>query len=196
LFVRPPDPSSQETLLLKSGNIAIPDWSPDSRFIVYTEGWSSNPGGHDLWTLDTKTGSRTAFLKTSHDERAGRFSPNGRWVAYVSNRSGRFEVYARPFPVGTGEFPISRNGGRAPRWRGDGNEVFFLALDGTMMAAQVDTTTGFSAGIPERLFGTSLEAGGNPPYSVTRDGQRFLMPIRGAPAPIVVRLNWPARLAR
>jgi serine/threonine protein kinase len=195
LFVRPPDPSSQETLLLKSGNIAIPDWSPDSRFIVYTEGWSSNPGGHDLWTLDTRTGNPTEFLKTSHDERAGRFSPNGRWVAYMSNRSGRLEVYARPFPVGTGEFPISRNGGRAPRWRADGKEIFFLAPDSTMMAAQIDTTTGFSAGVPERLFATSLQAGGNPPYGVTKDGQRFLMPIPAPPAPIVVLLNWPARLA-
>jgi serine/threonine protein kinase/Tol biopolymer transport system component len=196
LFVRAPDPSGPNTLLLKSGNIAIPDWSHDGRFIVYTEGWGSNPDAHDLWTLSTTPGrSPTVFLKTRHDEGAGRFSPDDRWIAYRSNASGRSEVYVRPFPVRPGEFAISRDGGRAPRWRGDGKEIFFLSLDGTMMAAQINTTKGFAAGIPQKLFATPLGPGGNPPYSVTKDGQRFLMPIPGPPAPIVVLLNWHARLA-
>ena len=196
LFVRAPDPSSPGTLLLKSGNIVGPDWSHDGSFIVYTEGWNRNPDFQDLWTLNT-TGDRkpTIFLKTRHVEGAGHFSPDDRWIAYVSNASGRLEVYVRPFPVRPGEFTISRDGGRAPRWRGDGKEIFFLSPDGTMMAVQIDTTKEFAAGIPQKLFATPFLAGGNRPYIVTKDGQRFLMLIPGPPAPIVVLLNWPARVA-
>ena len=196
LFVRGADPSSPNTRLLKSGNIAMPDWSHDSRFIVYTEGWGSNPKAHDLWTVNM-TGDRrpTAFLDTRYDELAGRFSPDDRWIVYESDKSGRPEVYVRPFPVRPGEFAISRNGGKAPQWRRDGKEIFFLSLDGAMMAAQIDTTKGFTAGIPEKLFPTPLVLSGNAPYRVTKDGQRFLMPLSGPPVPIVVLLNWPARFA-
>ena len=193
LFVRASDPSGPKTLLLGSGNITIPDWSHDGRFIVYTEDSSSNS---DLWTLNTTADRNpTVFLKTRHNEGAGRFSPDDRWIAYRSNASGRSEVYVRPFPVRPGEFAISRDGGGAPRWRGDAKEIFFLSLDGTMMAAQIDTTKGFAAGIPQKLFATPFGPGGNPPYSVSNDGQRFLMPIPAPPAQIVVLVNWPARLA-
>jgi eukaryotic-like serine/threonine-protein kinase len=105
-----------------------------------------------------------------------------------------------PFPDGEGKYAISRDGGRAARWRGDGRELFFLAPDGAMMAAGIDASRGFRAGVPQRLFGTGLlSVETNHPYAVAGDGQRFLIPVMlDAPelAPITAVLNWPARLHR
>ncbi len=101
------------------------------------------------------------------------------------------------FPTRESVFPISREGGGAPRWRGDGKQLFFLSLDGTMMAADVDSTKGFTAAVPRRLFSTHLQPPANArPYAVTRDGTRFLIPRIGQGAPITVVLNWRARLSK
>ena len=123
------------------------------------------------------------------------FSPDGRWIAYDSNATGRQEVYVRPFPEGDAVFPISREGGGAPRWRGNGKQLFFLSLDGAMMAVDVDVTKGFTAGVPRELFSTHLQPPANArPYNVTGDGTRFLIPRIGQGSPITVVLNWRARL--
>ncbi len=143
LFVRPSNGSGQDELLVKSeGLVTAPDWSTDGRFLVYGEQAAAT--GYDLWTLPL-SGERTksVFLQTAYDEASGTFSPDGRWIAYESNASGRSQVYVRPFPVREGLFPISRDGGRAPRWRSDGTELFFLTPDGTLMAAGIDTTKHF-----------------------------------------------------
>ena len=110
----------------------------------------------DLWTLPL-AGDRkpAAFLETTYIEAGGAFSPDGQWIAYESNVSGRNEVYVRPFPVQPGQYPISRDGGWAPRWRGDGKELFFLSLDGTLMAAGIDTTRSF---VPAFLSGSSRQS--------------------------------------
>jgi Tol biopolymer transport system component len=194
LFVRPADASGQNTPLSKVGNITTPDWSHDGRFILYTED-ASGPG--DLWTL-SMAGDRAPIplVKTQHGNSAGAFSPDDRWVAFQSDVSGRLEVYVRPFPAQAGEFPISREGGGSPRWRGDGKELFYLALDGTMMAVSIDAANPFRAGTPKTLFPTSSICCGGRPYAVTNDGQRFLMAIPEPSAPIVALLNWPARLTK
>ena len=135
--------------------------------------------GYDLWTLPL-SGERTksVFLQTAYDEASGTFSPDGRWIAYESNASGRNQVYVRPFPVRDGQFPISRDGGRAPRWSGDGRELFFLTPDGMLMAAGIDTTKAFAATVPQPLFRTGLtNAGSFHPYAVAKDGRRFLIPV-------------------
>ena len=198
LFVRPSHGSDERQLLVQSDDalLTAPDWSPDDRFVVYTRmlmSWTDS----DLWTVPL-AGDRkpTIFLATPHIEAGGTFSPDGRWIAYESNVSGRNEIYVRPFPKQPGQFPVSRDGGWAPRWRRDGKELFFLSLDGTLMAAGIDTTRGFAPALPEHLFPTELRPGSFHPYAVTRDGQRFLIPREIPPAPITVVLNWPTLLAK
>jgi hypothetical protein len=116
-------------------------------------------------------------------------------MAYDSNASGREEVYMRSFPAGQHETPISRNGGWSPRWRADGKELFFLALDGTLRSAGIETRQDLHTSAPQPLFQTGIGLGNNHPFAVARDGQRFLMAV-GNPAglanSITVVLNWPA----
>jgi Tol biopolymer transport system component len=194
------DQTAADELLVKSEGLATaPDWSPDGRFLVYVEQVAAT--GYDLWTLSL-SGERTksVFLQTAYDEASGTFSPDGRWIAYESNASGRNQVYVRPFPVRDGQFPISRDGGRAPRWSANGKELFFLTPDGMLMAVGIDTTKAFTATVPQPLFRTGLtHAGSFHPYAVAKDGRRFLIPVPhetpGA-MPITVVLNWPATLGK
>ena len=129
--------------------------------------------------------------------REGYFSPNGRYIAFVSDESGRDEVYIQAMPPASFRTKISINGGVLPRWRADGKELFFVSPDSNMMSVNVNTDATFSAGIPRPLF----TAGGGPGlvegYAVRADGQQFLMPGRDAQAetwPITVVLNWWAEL--
>jgi len=152
----------------------------------------------DLWTVAASGDrNRKPWLNTSFNESGGEFSPDGWWVAYQSNESGRMEVSVRPFARRDDKFSISRDGGRYARWRGDGRELFFVRLDGKLMAADIDTTKGFAATVPKELFQTSLVPGANHPYAVSRDGQRFLIPVilnQPGATPLTVVVNWPARL--
>jgi eukaryotic-like serine/threonine-protein kinase len=136
------------------------------------------------------------FVQTPFAEDSPAFSPDDRWIAYNSNATGRFEVYVRSFPGSSGQFQISRNGGWAPRWRGDGKEIYFLALDGTMMAADVTLGKELQAGVPRALFQTQMLKGTDRhPYAVTKDGRRFLVRVpdpRQVAVPITVVLNWPS----
>ena len=163
--------------------------------VVYTK--ITPPTDSDLWVVPTAGDSKpAAFLATEYKEGAGVFSPDGRWIAYESNASGRNEVYVRPFPKQSGVSKISRDGGWSPRWRGDGKELFFLALDGSLMAAGIDPRTGSTATVPRRLFSTDLRPDSYRPYAVSKDGQRFLIPRETPPAPITVVLNWPTIVAK
>ena len=96
------------------------------------------------------------FLQSEFDEFLGQLSPDNHWMAFTSDRSGRREVYVRPFPQGEGKYTISIAGGDSPRWRGDGKELFFIGTDGRMMAVSVKTAVGatplFEAGAPTALF--------------------------------------------
>jgi hypothetical protein len=132
------------------------------------------------------------------NEDGGRFSPDGRWVAYVSDQSGLFEVYVRGFTsdfssgsasIG-GNVLVSRGGGTAPRWRGDGRELFYLAPDGKMMAVDVQPGQELKVGAPVTLFQTPAGAMAG---DVTADGKRFLLinPVGPSGAlPFTVVLNW------
>jgi hypothetical protein len=146
-------------------------------------------------------------LRTEFAERNGRFSPDGRWVAYDSNESGRYEIYVRPFSpeagAGVDKWPVSTGGGEQPRWRGDGKELFHLGPDRRMMAVEVRTAGGrFEAGIPKALFPTrvNLRPGlSTESYAVRADGQRFLIASEDDEAvsqPATVVLNWTAGLKR
>ena len=195
-FQRSADGSGNDVPLVTLERLVdSPDWSHDGRFIVFTGG--KRQASNDLWTLPM-VGDRkpTPFLETPFNEDSPAFSPDDRWVAYNSDASGRFEVYVRAFAGPGGQFQISRNGGWAPKWRGDGKELFFLALDGTMMAVDVTLGQGLQAGVPRALFPTQLLKGTDRhTYAVTRDGQRFLVRVpdqRQVAVPITLVLNWPA----
>jgi dipeptidyl aminopeptidase/acylaminoacyl peptidase len=145
-----------------------------------------------------EAGEAQNFAATDADESSGRFAPDGRFVAYVSNESGRSEVYVRSFPDGAGKWQVSSNGGAFPRWRRDGSELYYV--DGTtLMAVPVSPGQGFVAGTPQALFNTPLLASVVSPgtlYDVSADGQRFLpwasLQSLGEAPPIRVHVveNW------
>jgi hypothetical protein len=145
----------------------------------------------------------SVFLSTPFNEVQGRFSPNGRWMAYASDESGRFEVYVRPFPAASGQTLISIAGGMQPEWRRDGKELFYISTDGKLTAVPV-TTDGdmFTAGTPRALFDVDVPEPSAPypsDYAVTADGQRFFVntvvdqPTRPA---LTVILNWTAEIRK
>jgi len=190
-----------ETELVQSRNVGIvtpTDWSPDGRFLLYSD--YSMGTALDLSVLPRDGGKAVPFMRTPFVEDQGRFSSDGRWVAYVSNQSGAFEVYVRAFTSdfsggsagAGGSMLISRGGGTAPRWRRDGRELFYLAADGKMMAVAVKASASaeFTTGTPTPLFQT-------PPATivgdVAADGTRFLLvtPVgQTASTPFTVLLNW------
>ena len=188
----------EQTLLTSSIGKAPQDWSADGHWLLYYE---INPTtGRDLWALDMTSPDRTprVVANTAAEEVLAQFSPDGRWVAYQTNESGRFELVVQPFPGAGGKWQVSTSGGVAPRWRADGKELYFLAPDATMMAVPV-TAAGpsFEAGTPVALFPARIVGGGSlaanhPHYAVARDG-RFLIhqPVADAAvAPITLILNW------
>jgi hypothetical protein len=140
-------------------------------------------------------------VQTEFEEHGGQFSPDGKWIAYVSIQSGRYEVYVRPFAQRSGgEIRISSDGGDQVRWRPDGKELFYIARDGQLVAVPIrlgSNSETAETGPPVRLFRTRVGGwvGGiqGPQYVVSRDGERFLMNTHtGAvvTSPITVILNW------
>ncbi len=199
LYRKPASGGGMEELLFESPqNKAINDWSADGRFILFL---SNDPQktARDLWVLPM-TGDRKPypFLKTNFDEWRGRFSPDGRWVAYQSNESGRHEIYVRPFPGPGGQWQISTAGGISPTWSRNGAELYYVAPDAKLMAAPIHATgSTLEPGTPVALFQTRMVGGGSElsqgyQYDVSRDG-RFLINVtadEGNTSPITVILNW------
>ena len=111
------------------------------------------------------------------------------WVAYQSNASGRYEIVVRPFPNKDPARTLSRDGGKNPRWRGDGKELFFVSPVGRMMAVGFDPTSGVSQGVPQQLFPTQIRVGDHRPYAVDKNGQRFLLKVLPDPQLVVV-MDW------
>jgi Tol biopolymer transport system component len=186
-----------------AGAIRATDWSPDGQFLLYSEAVSASQGW-DLFALPRDDAKPVPFARTGFNEEQGRFSPNGRWVAYVSNQSGQSEVYVRRFAAdfssgsasAGGSVLVSAGGGTAPRWRGDGRELFYLAPDGKMMAVDVSASEDFNVGTPTSLFQTPS---GAVVGDVAADGKRFLIvaPVgASASVPFTVVLNWTAGLKK
>ena len=170
------------------------DWSRDGNYILYL-------GGIDLWSVTLPELKSSMFLKAASALRNGQFSPDGKWVAYASNETGKWEIYVTSFPEARGKWQISTAGGEQPRWRDDGKELFYLSSDGKIMAAPVTSGANFDAGMPIALF----QATPRQPvalqdffvYDVSRDGQRFLIntPVKQAETkPMSVVLNWAAKV--
>ena len=131
-----------EEVLLPPGPVAVlaADWSPDGKFLLYDR--LGPETGVDLWVVPLRGGKPFPAIQTESDERDGQFSPDGKWIAYQSNRSGRFEVYLQPFPGPGAPVQVSKNGGAQVRWRQDGRELFYIGLDGRLMAVPIQLSCG------------------------------------------------------
>jgi Tol biopolymer transport system component len=194
--------AGQEETLYKSPLAKLPsDWSADGRFLLCS---TVDPKTrYDLWVLSIAGGHKwEVFLQTPANESRAMFSPNGRWVVYESDESGKKEIYVQSFPASGAKWQISVSGGSQPRWRRDGKELFYLG-DRKVTAVDVNTEAPiFAHGTPRALFETRISKGEDRPdnqYSVTSDGQRFLVNTvaeEGAFTPISVVLNWTAGLKK
>jgi eukaryotic-like serine/threonine-protein kinase len=200
LYQKSADGVGNEGILLQEkGTQRVFSWSRDGRFVLYGHGENPNAPA-DLWVLPV-AGDEKPFplIETPRfREHHGRFSPDGRWVAYVSNESGRDEIYVVPFPRADGRWQVSTSGGSWPRWRGDGRELFYVAADGNVMAVPVNArSAGFLNDPPARLFQLNPQLLGSIAYlyDVSDDGTRFLVNRSTGtmtPAPLTVVINWSA----
>jgi hypothetical protein len=196
IYAKNADGSGTEELLLKGEGSEFPDdWSLDGRFLLYE---TMSP--RDLWALPL-AGDRKPIpvAQGEFNEMQGRFSPDGKWVAFSSNETGRYEVYAQPFPPTGAKWQVSTNGGVQPQWRRDGKELYYLGPDRRLMAVEIQTAAGFQAGAPQALFQWMVSGLGavRNGYVASADGRRFLVikPLPD-PAPITVVLNWVTGLKR
>ena len=186
-----------EELLLNGANEPT-DWSSDGRFILYSAIPEKTRG--NVWALPL-TGDRRPYqlLKSEFDIRHAQFSPDRHWLVYTSDESGSYDVYVRPFTaegkLGDDRKRISTTGGSQPRFRRDGQELFYVAADGQMMAVKVNGATFES---PKALFKTRMLTGliqSGIEYDVSADGERFLIGTQvGEATPVSIILNWPAAL--
>ncbi len=191
-------------LLFNSGEWDMPtSVSADGRMTLFTT-FREPAKRTDVWvrTAEGPAAAGVPLFTREFDQGQAQFSPDERWVAYVSNESGRNEVFVAEFrldaatgtPSAGDSLPVSKGGGFAPRWRGDGHELFYLKADGSVMAVVVKTTKGFSAGSNRRLFGVPSVL---PEWGVTKDGSRFLFAVPVSPSPpFTVVQGWQAGLAR
>ncbi|HEV2247462.1 MAG TPA: hypothetical protein VGW37_12480, partial [Terriglobia bacterium] len=189
-----------ERLTAGAYNLVPVSWSRDGQLLAFLE---INPTtGYNIWVLRMSDRKPQPFLQTPFNESVPRFSPDGRWLAYISDESGRYEIYVQPYPGPGGKWQISTEGGTEPAWNPNGRELFYRSGD-KMMAVDIATQPGFAAGKPRMLFEGQYvpTPATNSNYDVSPDGQRFLMlkPVdqdQAAPTQINVVLNWFEELKR
>jgi Tol biopolymer transport system component len=183
----------EEGLLSVGRDAFVSSFSPDGRFasVSVRENAASK---WDLWMVDLEgDGTPTPFVEGEFSEWIGQFSPDGRWVAYQSDESGRDEIYVRSFPGGEGKWQISRGGGSGPMWSKDGREILFDSEDGKLMAVEVEADgSSLNVGIGQALFDldarVELEV-----YDISDDGSRFLASVSSSERsinPITLVVNW------
>jgi len=168
-------------------------WSPDGRFLAFDA--SSPDTGWDQWILPLDEGEAYPFLHSKFNESNGVFSPDGHWMAYTSNESGRPEIYVTSFPGPGRRWRVSTDGALFPRWRSTGRELFYQGLDGSIVGVAVDLSEdSIRIGTPQVLIKTA-PTGLSYPYSPSPDGERFLLidSQLGAQSLNVV-LDWAAEL--
>ena len=197
--------AQRATLAARGVGIVNPlpyDVSPDGNFLIYNTA-ALGTGGNTLWLLPL-TGDRkpVPFQSAPFKQIHAAVSPDGQWLAFASEETGRFEVYVQAFPNAGTKRQISTQGGWEPRWRRDGSELFYLSAERRLMAVPMAPGGTFRAGVPRPLFSTRTPLAASMyrrHYDVTADGQRFLVNtlLEDHPAPaITVVLNWPALLKK
>jgi len=158
----------------------IRTWTPDGRFLLFGR-------GSEVWALQLAAPRKTLGPYNISNPKV---SPNGNWVAFVSEESGQSEVYVQGFPQAEGKWQVSTQGGSEPVWRSDGRELFFIRAD-TLYGLDVDTyQPGFRHGAEKAIFGTPLETFRRRRYQVAANGQRFLVVAPSRSAPITIETNW------
>jgi Tol biopolymer transport system component len=196
-------PPGSEELLLSTSQLKFPmDWSTDGRYLLYD---SLDPTrGVDIWALPLD-GNRKQFevVQTDFNERNAQFSPDGKWIAYQSDKTGKFEIYVRPFPSPGGDLLVSANGGAQARWNSNGKELFYVAADDRLMAVPIRFASNgqtVESGTPVALFttdvGTTAINTNRQQYMVTPDGRSFVLNSvlkQAGASPITVILNWKAK---
>jgi eukaryotic-like serine/threonine-protein kinase len=196
LYLKDSNGAQEEKVIPQDGPDRFPtSWSRDGKYVLYAR-------GPELWYLTFPELRPTQFLKTAAPLKQGQFSPDGKWVAYSSNESGRWEIYVTSFPEARGKWQVSNTGGEQPRWRSDGKELFYLSPDSKIMSVPVKTGSNFDAGAPTPLFQA------NPremfatselfAYDVSNDGQRFLVnsQLKSGTTPMSVVLNWAEKIEK
>jgi Tol biopolymer transport system component len=207
LYEKAADGAGDDRLVLHTDFEKWPDdWSRDGRYVLYEERTTQD----DLWLLPM-SGDRTPIpvTRTAFQESHARFSPDGRWISYESNQSGRWEIYIRSFvPPGSNAavassavYQVSRDGGQRAQWRQDGKELTYVATDNVVMAVDVTAATSqVTVGPPRALFRLPIFFNGFPRLDMRRDGQRFLIqvPVRtdDMGGSITVTTNWQPALRR
>jgi Tol biopolymer transport system component len=173
------------------------DWSSDGRHVLVSRGSNIE----ELWHVSWPERVATPIMQATWTVRNAQFSPDTQWMAYASNETGNWEIYVSSFPSGNGKWQVSTGGGQEPRWRRDGQELFFLSADGKMMAAKVTTDPSFRAGSPIALFPThrrqAVSAMDVSSYDVSADGQKFLILTKveeANAAPLSILLNWASEM--
>jgi serine/threonine protein kinase len=201
LYEKPAGGAGEPLLLLGTPEDKFPsDWSRDGRFVVYHTYGGKN--AWDIWIAPTGGGKPFPFLASRFTEVQGRISPDGRWVAYASDESGRVEISVTDFPAKKGRWQISTNGGLQPAWRADGKELFYVTPDQALMSVALRAGDVLETAPPVALFKTNF-----PPwvpaywryYDPSEDGQRFLVAAllaEAGAAPINVVVNWTAALKK
>ena len=185
-----------EVLLESDEDKFITDWSRDGTIIVFASRGERN---WDLWAMRL-TGDRKPFplRRTQFVDVNGSLSPDGRFLAFQSNESGRHEIYVQEFPEARSKWQVSTSGGREPSWRKDGRELYYRSADARLMAVPVETGASFTAGTPQPLFQARFAPViARSLYRPSPDGQRFLVTAVGSgdvTPPAVVVLNWAAAL--
>ena len=200
LFRRPSNATGTDTLVAQGehgrSSYITPDSSPDGKFLIFVE--AADDVGELFVQALTENAKPSVFFSSPFAERNPAFSPDGRFVTYSSDATGRSEIYVRRFPDAGGEQRLSHEGGSSPRWRSD-TEIVFLSPDADMMSARVFLGATFRSETPRRLFQTDIALyRQNRPYDVSGDGSRFLLrvPIQASNRPMTVLTNWTARLPK
>ena len=193
---------SEEKLLDSPGlDIAMPAITSDGRYIAFMRLDPKTDTNWDIWALPM-FGDRKPFpvISTKFIDATPAFSPDGKWLAYQNNESGRMEVYVQPFPTGGGRWQVSTAGGSRPAWRKDGKELFFQSTDQEMMAVDVrENGDSLQLGTPHVLFKAATVSGPAGPYTVSPDGQKFVMNLlmnEGGIEPLTLVTNWTADLRK
>jgi len=161
-----------------------------------------NPGqgGADIWIMPLSARKKPfPFIENEFDKGFPTFSPDGRWLAYSSSESGRFEVYVTPFPGAKSKWQVSGSGGTFPRWRADGKEIFYLGADHRIRATEIAARgSSVRIGSTEMLFRVQTVPLPISPFDVTADGRRFLMnampSVQEDQEPVALLINWTKRV--
>jgi Tol biopolymer transport system component len=201
IFWEPADGSSGLERLTTSESLQFPmSWSRDGQLLAFGE--IDPNSGYDIWVLRLSDRKAQPFLRTPFNESVPQFSPDGHWLAYVSDETGRWEIYVQSYPGPGGKWQISTDGGMEPVRNPNGRELFYRKGD-KMMAVDIATQPSFNAGKPRILFEGRYERtpATGPNYDISPDGQRFLMlkpseQEAAAPTQINVVLNWFEELKR